>query len=520
VIGGPGSPPGPTDEIDSGDVTALDVLPGDDVAVVCGWIDAAPTDAVVLYVMRGNSQLASELGMRRLAHHAAESGRSVAIVTRSWSLAGRARQAGIPVAARIDRVRWDAGGHRVLWFGTTSLKLPRLGRYGPALAIAAVLGVMAWLALSMAPAATVTFAPPQDDFARTLTVSVSSSRTTADIPRLLLPGHTVTVSHTITLARRTTGSATAPTGRARVELTITNGGAEDVSLPAGSVLLAGEDGPLFALDRHALLPARGTLGVTATALMPGPAGNVPPAAIDRWRDAAYSTVTVTNPAAATGGADGPVPAVAAEDIAAITAEAEALASSASLLAQAFHEHSADAVLARTATATVTFDDPAGLLGTEADTLLLRVTYTVTALAIRADAIDALARALLAPPGTRSVFVPGSARAVDTGAVNGRDADGGELVEIELRAAFTRDVLPGDVKDLVKGRSQSGALASIEERYGIADAEVDLAPGWAPWVPRFGFRIDVKFRPPAPPGGDAAEGEPPHGSATANASPRP
>lgn len=519
MTGRPGTAPGPPDGFDPGEVTALDVLPGDDVTVICGWIDAAPTDAVILHVIHGNARLAGELGMRRLAHHAAESGRALAIVTRSRSLAGRARQAGLPVASRPDRIRWDAGGYRVLWLGATGVRLPRTGRLIPAFLVVALAGVAAWLALTMGPAATVTLVPPQDTVSRTVTATVSSARTTADIPGLLLPGRTATVSFTVTLAKRSTGTALAPVSRARAELLVANEGSEDVSLPAGALLLAGPGGPLFALDRPALLPPGATLGVSATALAAGSAGNVPAGAIDRWRDPSYAAVTVRQPRPATGGAEGPVPAVAGADIAALTAEAEGLARSAALLSRAITAVEGMAI-PRTATATVSFDDPSDLAGALLDTLLLRATYTVSVLAIPPDVVDALARALLAPPGPRSVMVPGSATAADTGIVSGSDADGGERVELEIRAAFTRDLAPADIKDAVKGRSKAGAVASIEGRYGITDAGVDLAPRWAPWVPRFGFRITVRFRSPAPPGGATAETGPPDGSATANASPRP
>lgn len=515
--GGPAPAPG-----DPGPaaITALDVLPGDDVAVVCGWIDAAPTDAVVLYVMRGNGQLAGELGMRRLAHHAAENGRSIAIVTRSRALAARARQAGIPVARRPDRIRWDAGGYHVIWLRGNGVRLPRAGRSAQAFAVVGVLGVLAWLAVTVAPAATVTLVPPQDEYARVLTVSVSTARTTADIPRLLLPGRTVTATRTITLVQPTTGTAVAPVDRATASLTLTNDGPEEVVLPAGALLVAGEGGPLFRLDRPARLPPGGTLGVTATALVPGPAGNVPAGSINRWRDAANSVVSVTNPAPASGGADGPVPAVAAADVAAITARAAALARSATLLAQGFDAGLADAVLRGTATASVDFEDPAGLVGRAMDMLVLPVTYTLSAVAIPAGVVDELARALLTPPAAPATFVPGSARAADTGLISGSDADGDALVEIDVRASFTRGITGADVKGAVKGRSKAAALANLAGRYGIAGAEVDLSPGWAPWLPRFGFRIDVRFRPPETPGGDPAEREPPERSGTARASPRP
>ncbi|HQW51981.1 MAG TPA: hypothetical protein PL082_07985, partial [Tepidiformaceae bacterium] len=70
----------------------------EDIAAICGRVDTAPTWAVVIHAPDGNRQLSTELGMRRLVRHGEESGKVVAIATRSSGLASRARQVGIPVS--------------------------------------------------------------------------------------------------------------------------------------------------------------------------------------------------------------------------------------------------------------------------------------------------------------------------------------------------------------------------------------------------------------------------------------
>src|SRR4029078_2209368 len=94
---------------------------------------------------------------------------------------------------------------------------------------------------------------------------------------------------------------------------------------------------------------------------------------------------------------------------------------------------------------------------------------------------------------------------------------GGAVKAPLRVTvlFT-SLTASDVDDAVKGESPSDAESTLRDRYAIQDPEVDLSPGWAPWLPRFGFRINVVFRtPPAcsavvsPPANDdnAAAAEP-------------
>ena len=43
-----------------------------------------------------------------------------------------------------------------------------------------------------------------------------------------------------------------------------------------------------------------------------------------------------------------------------------------------------------------------------------------------------------------------------------------------------------------GLSPEAAEAELGTRYALDDVEIDLTPGWAPRLPRFGFRLDVRF----------------------------
>ena len=66
----------------------------------------------------------------------------------------------------------------------------------------------------------------------------------------------------------------------------------------------------------------------------------------------------------------------------------------------------------------------------------------------------------------------------------------------MTGKFTRNLTREDIRDAVKGKSRDAAKSTLSERYGIDGAEVSVSPGWAPRVPRFGFRIEVEFRGPA------------------------
>ena len=83
-------------------------------------------------------------------------------------------------------------------------------------------------------------------------------------------------------------------------------------------------------------------------------------------------------------------------------------------------------------------------------------------------------------------------AVETGASQSGGDDGSFRTEVRLTAEFARGVSADDVVDAVKGRSADEARSILSGRYGIQDAKVSLSPGWAPWLPRFGFRIGVRL----------------------------
>ena len=76
----PGSLSGDDGEAVREDVASVVLVDrAEDVAAVCGRVDAAPTWAVVIHAPEGNRPLGTELGMRRLIHHAQDAGKVIAI---------------------------------------------------------------------------------------------------------------------------------------------------------------------------------------------------------------------------------------------------------------------------------------------------------------------------------------------------------------------------------------------------------------------------------------------------------
>lgn len=500
----------------SGLASVVQIDRSEEIAAVCGRIDTAPTFAVVVHAPKGNRRLATELGIRRLQRHAEESGKVIAIATGSGALANRARQAGIPVARKPEHVRWDAGGRTTIRMLGHTLVTPALGRYAQGSLVLILTLLFLGLAATLAPAGKVVAFPPAEEVVRVVTITASLDRDSIDLESLAVPARQVSAEQAITLAVRTTGVVPVATKAATAVVSMTNASGKEVLVPAGAELLADPGGISFELGADTVVPAGATVTQGATARVPGVQGNVPAGAIRRWKDTRYQALTVTNAEVAAGGAAEPMPAVDARDIASIHALAEDLGRSEAIRRIVLSARPRDAVFLGTAEASVEPGEPSALAGAPADMITLDVKVTVTALAVLQGTLEDLARRLLTAERPELEFIPGSATAVETGARRVDPESGSIRTDVEVRGLFAKGVSRSMVRSAVQGKSEADAKSTLARRYGIDDAEVDVSPGWAPWLPRFGFRIDVEFRSRPPAEKSNAEGAP--GDASNQAAP--
>lgn len=484
VIGGYDEPAPPNDV-----ASVVTVEKSEDVAAVCGRVDAAPTWAVVVHAPEGNRQLSTELGMRRLIHHAADAGKVVAVATRNSSLASRARELGVPVARKPQHVRWDAGGRHVMRVGRLSLAPPSVGRYVQVAVIVAVTAVGLFLLLAMAPSASVTAYPPTETVSEVVSVTASESRSEVDLKALAIPASRVSGEQKYTLAVKASGTTQVGVKPAQAAVTISNATGAAVLVSAGTVVLAAPDFLPFTVDGEVTVPAGGSADASVTAQKPGANGNVAAGAISGWQAERYRFLKITNAAAATGGTSSPAQAVDPADVLALQALAKALETSPTVREGLVEARPHDAIFLGTAESKVSYGDARPAVGTPADLVLLDVTVKLSALAIVEGTLDELARSVLASHAADGEFIPGTVKAVETGARQ-IDTDSGEIrTELRIQGELARGVTSSAVKDAIKGKTKSDAKSTLDKRYGIQDADVRVS-SWAPRIPRFGFRIHV------------------------------
>lgn len=474
----------------------------EDVATICGRLDTAPTYAVVISVPGGNRSLSREIGLRRVLRHAEESGRTIAFATTNNALSARARALRVPVARKPEYVRWDSGG-RVIWrLGGRSFAVPSAGRLVQVLVIATFAALVALAALTIGPQATVVAYPPSEPLEQVVTVLASTNIEEPDYAALHLPAEEVSSSRLVTVVIPVTGTTLVGTVAAQLTVTATNTTADALTIPAGA-LLNTVGGVQFSVPAEVPIAAGETQTIPAVAVEPGEAGNVGPDSITGFADPAFALVRATNAGNGGGGLSEPRPAVSAADIVSLRTTASALDAVDAVRRTIVADRPHDAILLDTAVVDVDLGDPSPLPGTVADVVVMEVHIHVTALAIPAAILDELGRQVLAADDAPGELIPGSVTAIETGKY--RTAESGDVTtELRLQGQFASGVTRKDVENAVSGHSTSTAKSILESRYGIQEAEVEVSPGWAPRLPRFGFRIDVDFQTPpeddgSPPG---------------------
>ena len=487
LFGGDDEDVAPQDDIAS--VVAVDK--NEDVAAVCGRVDGAPTWAVVIHAPDGNRQLSTELGMRRLIHHAADAGKVIAIATRSSSLGSRARELGLPVSRKPQHIRWDAGGRRVMRMGRLNIAPPSIGRYIQLGFIAAVALAGVYLLFAMAPSATVTAYPATETVSQLVSLTASEGRTEVDLDAMEVPATRVSSEQKFTLALKTTGTTQVGVLPAKAVVRVTNNTPAAVAIVSGTVLNAGAQRQAFAFDDEVTVPAGGSVEAAVTALEPGIAGNLAAGTITAFAEHKFGFLAVSNTAPAAGGTSEPRPAVDGKDVTALKDLARALENSDTVKQGLTAARPEDAIFMGTADGQVEFGETRPAVGIPADVVLLDVTVTVSALAVVQETLDLVAARVLNDHASGGEFIEGSVRATETG-TRELDTESGDIrTELLVEGQLARGPSAAAIRNAVKGKSEGAARSTLSSRYGIQDADVRLS-SWAPRLPRFGFRIDVKL----------------------------
>lgn len=286
----------------------------DDLGTIRAKLESSPADDVVLVVPRRAAVLRTPLEFRILARLANELSTDLTVVTADAGRRHLARQEGVRARRGYGSIERSGSTAR------SGLPLPR----GipdwlplPSLASVIVLGLLVLLLGSLAflavPIMSVTVVPVSENIQRDLDLVVDPGQNTADPTRGLLPGKAMQYRFEITGSLPTSGQKAVGRDPARGEVVFSNGTANQIVLPARSVVVA-RNGARFLTDAEVRAApfSFGIARVGVTAEQRGIAGNVDANQIVSL-DPPLDRLTVTNQRPMVGGSDRPAKAVAAED---------------------------------------------------------------------------------------------------------------------------------------------------------------------------------------------------------------
>ena len=487
--------PGPAAAPDStGAGVTIVATSRDDVASILGRIDTAEDIEVVLVVPRAARALRQPAAWAHIAAHVRRRGITLHVVAARGGVRSEARANGLPAARSLRGLRRN---RRRVTVGEREFEIPGVpwGSLARAGGMLIVVGSAAGFACLTVPSAEIVIVPPSEPMTRTLRVHVNPIVDEPDVADAVVPGDTARITITTIVSTATSGEAEVGDTPAVVELLFTNDGNLPVQVRAGTPV-SDEGGLAFLTEDALTVPAGESASVTATAERPGELTN---AAADELHNltALPETLTVTNPAAASGGANKVVKAVAQEDVDRVRLIAD------DVLARVGTRELEAAVEGGTffpQTIDVRFSEsPLQNVGDPADAFLMEYTATVTALVLRDDEARRFAERLLIDELPEGVaLLPDTAEAMTTGQVEFSVA--GLTVDLVSTGLVAELFDPSTLRGEVTGVRPETAAARIQERLSLEEPPVvTIRPEWLPWrwTPRRGSRILIRLAGPTP-----------------------
>lgn len=497
----------------------------DDLVSIRDKMSWAKTQRILLvWSARRRRARLSEIDLTVLNRHAVSLGARLGLVTTQTALRRMAEHAQIPVfrtTAEAQRVDWptplrlpknppnltagDAArgdekmGDRLRKLRDYRLELAALrpknpdGVHGPAARVGfSSLGVLSVLTLALlfVPSAEIRLQPVTQIQALTLPISASPEAKAVSLSGSV-PAYTRTLSASGSDSVPASGRLLVPDTYARGTATLTNLTADALSVPEGTVLIAGGETPFrFVTDGTVEVEAGAgsTADVSVRALQAGVGGNLPAETPLAFESALGLSLTAANPARFSGGSDRQKPAPTADDRSRLFTRLSA-ALQEQALAGAIT--SSDVIFANSLSAAQptaeAYSPAAGEVGANLSLDLaqdFQVQY-----ASRAD-LETLARAALdasLPPGYEAAS-PAITLIPLSDPVTG--SDGVTRWQLRAERRMRAAIRPEAVIDQVRGRTVARAQVALGTLLLQRAPEIRLAPAWFPLLPLIPLRISV------------------------------
>ncbi len=476
----------------SANATVVTVAPQDDVPAVIGRIEVAASSEVVLVVPRRVQALRRVNAWPHIAAYARRNGLLLGVIAPRREVRLHARAHGLTAATSVAGLRH---AREPRWVGSRGRLAPsprgmwvRLGVF--AVAIAAVV----FVACYRVPSATVVLVPPSETYTLTAEAQTNAVIDRSDPARGILSASTIRREVTTVVSTTTSGTTEVGDASATLQLRITNGGTQAVTIPAGLLVATGDDDEAvaFETDEEAIVEPDESVTVPATAVEPGTDGNVPIGAVTVTLGDVPADVTVANSTAGSGGTDQTVPAVAAADVDRVREIAPGILQRLAL-SSLRNEVNGGRLIESTITAAVFTATPVQQLDEPADVFIMEYVVIAAALWIpdaEAAAYGAELIRLEIPEGTE--LLPGTVSTVIT------EAPGGLGVVVVEVTGLVTTFSAGALAEEITGMAPDAAAELIQELTGVVEPpRISIAPGLVPWLwlPRRANAIEVRLAGP-------------------------
>jgi hypothetical protein len=471
----------------------------------------AKTPRILLVWPKRGSVDVRPLDLSLLHRHAQSLGAELGLVTRNRDIRAAARELRISIfstTSEAQKRQWleRRPAHPVRRFPRTNLRAIRQDLPTPELftfaadpvrrVIVFAVGVLSVLVVMLVfiPSAEIRMTLPEQ--VQALTISVSSE---PEIQKVQLSGVVPQHKLTLTIDGKDTilasGSTTLPVKQAEGQALLMNLTDTAVSVPSGTVLLTHSDPPVSFLTGEKIdVPAgKGkTVNVAIRAARSGSQGNVEPGMVTLFEGPLGLKLAVTNPEPTKGGTQSKVALAVQKDRDSLRKRLLADLERQALQRFTDQVSPGDVLFPATITQTrlmgETFDPPDGQAG-EKLTLNLQVEYGIS-YASSSD-LRSLAESVLnasLPPrysATSGLTALKSVSAFSTaqGVVRWQ-----MYAERRMRSSLNTE----QVIALVEGKTQRNAGLILTDKYNLAqNPQINVRPGWWPWLPFLPMRITVK-----------------------------
>jgi hypothetical protein len=472
----------------------------------------------VILVLPWDAELLSNELESELAWRAADQlGKQLAVVSPDPARRSVVGWAGLSVFATVERAqaatRWKQCQSRSMepppkawWEDEVSVEPPRERRFprwlrhlwqGARLTVFLVtLLIVAASAIIIIPHADMTLIPAGETIHLIVPVSAQKDLESVDTAAGLIPARRAGDYFEGYIEVETTGIAAFSSGRATGNVLFTNLLAQDVTVPAGTVVRtsSGSFPVRFSTQQDVVVPALGQAPAPIEASQEGPSGNVEANQINRIEGTAGLAIRVTNPEATFGGATQDVRAVSQADM----DRAQELLTD-QLLDQAYqglqsYLEPTEWMPPHSLTVQSVETSYNRFLTERADTLGLHMRILVTGLAID----EANARAVAYAQLRRSL--PADYRLVgsvfELGEMAEDPLESGDLtVYVTVTGYAAAELNVEEMKRSIRGQEQAKALDLLQSEFPLAERpRLTVWPDWFPRVPLLPLRIAVDVIP--------------------------